>query len=114
MDKAQAVTAQTSDEPRLPFAKKTNDTNKASQTMQTALTPLRNNLSDTLPRLPWQLERLLSAASSGVLPETVMLSSGLITDLNRYVLGWAASGKLTEHGRVQTNAPENSSLCFPK
>lgn len=44
-----------------------------------------------IPRLPWQLERLVSAASTGVLPETVMLSAGLIPDLNRYVLGWGCS-----------------------
>ena len=47
---------------------------------------------DTLPRLPWQLERLVSAASSDLLPkEPVMLPSGLVPDLNRYALAWAAS-----------------------
>lgn len=42
--------------------------------------------------LPWQLERLVSAASSDQLPKgTVTLSAGLVPDLNRYTLGWAAS-----------------------
>lgn len=47
--------------------------------------------ADTLPRLPWQLERLISAACVDVLPETVMLSSGLVTDLGRYVRAWGCS-----------------------
>jgi hypothetical protein len=48
--------------------------------------------ADTLPRLPWQLERLVRAASSDLLPEgSTMLASGLVTDLNRYTLAWAAS-----------------------
>lgn len=46
---------------------------------------------DALPRLPRQLERLVSAACADVLPETVMLSSGFVNDLNRYVLGWGCS-----------------------
>lgn len=47
---------------------------------------------DTVPRLPWQLERLVSAAQSGQLPkDPTMLSSGLVPDLNHYTLGWAAA-----------------------
>lgn len=47
---------------------------------------------DDLPRLPWQLERLVSAASSDLLPkEPVMLPSGLVPDLNRYALAWAVT-----------------------
>lgn len=47
---------------------------------------------DTPPRLSWQLERLISAACADVLPQsTVTLSSGLVPDLNRYVLGWGCS-----------------------
>lgn len=46
----------------------------------------------TLPRLPWQLERLISAASSDLLPkDPLMLPSGLIPDPNRYTLALAAS-----------------------
>ena len=47
---------------------------------------------DTLPRLPWQLERLVSAATSDQLPkDPVMLPSGLVTNLNLYTLSWAAA-----------------------
>lgn len=47
---------------------------------------------DTLPRLPWQLERLVSAAACNQLPQgTVELASGLVPDLNRYTLGCAAA-----------------------
>lgn len=47
---------------------------------------------NAVPRLPWQLEALLRAASSGVLPEgTQTLPSGLVTDLNRYALAWGCS-----------------------
>lgn len=42
---------------------------------------------DTLPRLPWQLERLLSAAGSGVL--TADLPS--VPDVPRYTLAWGCS-----------------------
>jgi len=46
----------------------------------------------TIPRLPWQLESLLRAAASGLLPDgTVTLEAGQTHDLNRYVLAWAAS-----------------------
>jgi hypothetical protein len=46
----------------------------------------------SIPRLPWQLERLVSAATNDQLPkETVKLEAGLVKDLNTYVLGWAAS-----------------------
>lgn len=46
----------------------------------------------TEPRLPWQLERLVSAACGDVLPQgTVKLTSGLVPDLSRYVLGWGCS-----------------------
>lgn len=48
--------------------------------------------ADTVPRLPWQLDRLISAASSDLLPkDPLMLPSGLITDPNRYTLALAAS-----------------------
>jgi hypothetical protein len=41
----------------------------------------------TVPRLPWQLERLISAASSGVLSFTL---SG-VPDVNRYSAVWACA-----------------------
>ena len=47
---------------------------------------------DTIPRLPWQLERLVNAAASNQLPQsTVKLPSGLVMNLNLYTLGWAAA-----------------------
>jgi hypothetical protein len=47
---------------------------------------------DSVPRLPWQLERLLAAASGGGLPAgTVTLEAGLVTDLNSYTLAWGAA-----------------------
>ncbi len=46
----------------------------------------------TLPRLPWQLESLLRAASSGqLLTGTVMLPDGLTTDLGSYTLAWGCA-----------------------
>lgn len=47
---------------------------------------------DTIPRLPWQLERLVNAASSGLLPDgAVQLPESLTSDLNSYVLTWSAT-----------------------
>lgn len=47
---------------------------------------------DAPPRLPWQLERLISAACADVLPkDTTTLPDGLVPDLGRYTLGWAAA-----------------------
>ena len=62
--------------------------------LKTHKAELLRNLTapDTLPRLPWQLERLISAACADVLPQsTVTLPSGLVPDLGRYVLGWGCS-----------------------
>ncbi len=48
--------------------------------------------TENLPRLPRQLESLLRAASSDLLPkDTVTLPAGLVSDLNSYTLAWAAS-----------------------
>jgi hypothetical protein len=45
-----------------------------------------------MARLPWQLESLLRAASSGVLPTgTVNLPEGLVTDLSTYTLAWGCA-----------------------
>jgi len=47
---------------------------------------------DSIPRLPWQLERLISAAGSNQLPkDRVTLSNGLIHDMNPYTLAVAAA-----------------------
>lgn len=62
-------------------------TKKASQTVQPVLNPLRNNPPDTLPRLPWQLERLLSAAGSNVL--TADLPG--VPDVGAYALAWGCA-----------------------
>lgn len=42
---------------------------------------------DTLPRLPWQLERLLSAAGS----DTLTVSLPGVPDAPRYTLAWGAA-----------------------
>lgn len=103
LDKAKTVPSQKSTEPKeVPVTKETNYTKKASTTLQMSPPGLRNNPQpqsvaipqppDTLPRLPWQLERLVSAASSDALPKgTVSLSAGLVPDLSSYVLAWAAA-----------------------
>lgn len=45
-----------------------------------------------LPKLPSQLEPLIRAASSDLLPKgTVRLESGLVYDLSSYTLAWAAA-----------------------
>jgi hypothetical protein len=55
---------------------------------------LRNlTAPDSITRLPWQLERLVSAAGSDNLPTgTVTLAPGqFVPDLGRYTLAWAAA-----------------------
>jgi hypothetical protein len=53
---------------------------------------LSENTPNTLPLLPWQLERLLAAAKSGGLPTgTVALERGLVTDINNYTLAWGCA-----------------------
>jgi hypothetical protein len=48
--------------------------------------------ADTLPRLPWQLEGLVRAANSDVLPKGLAhLPSGVVFDLAAYTLSCAAS-----------------------
>jgi hypothetical protein len=91
LDKAKTVPSHKPTEPgEIPTAKKANYANKASQPLLTPFEELRNK-SETLPRLPWQLERLISAACADVLPETVVLPSGLVTDLGRYVRAWGCT-----------------------
>lgn len=93
LDKAKRVSSQLPDKTVESKTYELNEiTNKASQTAQTAPNRLRNNSPDTVPRLPWQLERLVSAAACNQLPkDPVMLVSGLVPNLNRYTLGWAAA-----------------------
>lgn len=88
LDKAKTVRNQKQSELKeIQTAKEANYANKGPQTLLTQSKALRNK-SDTLPRLPWQLERLISAACADVLPQgTVTLGSGLVPDLGRYVLG---------------------------
>lgn len=46
----------------------------------------------TIDRLPWELERLISAAENERLPTgTATLESGLVPDLNRYTLAWGCA-----------------------
>ena len=47
----------------------------------------------TVPRLPWQLERLVRAAAAGVL-EVVVPGA---PDPSRHVMGWACSYLLGDH-----------------
>jgi hypothetical protein len=49
--------------------------------------------SQSIPRLPWQLERLLSAAASDVLPKGMqhVQGLGLVIDLGTYTLACAAA-----------------------
>jgi hypothetical protein len=45
-----------------------------------------------MPRLPWELERLVSAAGNATLPDgSIYTPKGIITNLNLYVLAWAAA-----------------------
>ena len=45
-----------------------------------------------VPRLSWELERLISAASNGSLPTGMQrLENGIVADFERYVLSWAAA-----------------------
>jgi hypothetical protein len=48
----------------------------------------------SLERLPWQLENLIRAASSDALPTSAKLETGIVPDLNRYVMA-GACGVLT-------------------
>lgn len=50
----------------------------------------------TIPRLPWQLERLLSAASCGVL--NVSLRG--VPDSTRYTLAWSACYLVGDRGEA--------------
>ena len=54
----------------------------------------------SVPRLPWQLERLVSAAASDLLPAggAIWLRHGIVMDINRYVLGWAAAYLVSNQG----------------
>lgn len=49
------------------------------------------NLPGSLERLPWQLENLIRAASSDALPASAKLETGIVPDLNRYVMAWAST-----------------------
>ncbi len=55
----------------------------------------------TLTELPQELKRLVSAASSGVLPEMVMLAAGLVTNFTLYVLGWNASYSVGDRAEAE-------------
>jgi hypothetical protein len=93
LDKAKRVSRQKQTGQReVQIAKKANYANKPSQTLLTPPEGLRNKSPDSLPCLPWQLEALLRAAASDALPKaTVTLPAGLVPDLSRYTLAWAAS-----------------------
>ena len=103
LDKVKSIRRQMPAKPKeVQVTKETNSTKEASQTVQTAPTTTRNNPSssgnevekrrDTVPRLPWELERLASTARADALPQGIVkLSSGLVPDLNRYVSSWVSS-----------------------
>ena len=55
-------------------------------------TPSTELTARVLPRLPWELERLVSAAGNATLPDgSIYTPKGIITNLNLYVLAWAAA-----------------------
>ena len=61
-------------------------------TVRKVQTPSPQPESKTLERLPWELERLVSAASNGILPSgSFKLESGTVPDLERYVLAWTGA-----------------------
>ncbi len=79
-------------EPKLTFRSDAPLDAETLSTLKTRKAELLRDLAapDSVPRLPWQLERLLAAASGGRLPGgTVTLEAGLVTDLNSYTLAWA-------------------------
>jgi len=61
------------------------DTSQNQATHQGVTIPPR---SDTIPRLPWQLERLVSAAGGNSLTGFTFEGVG---DINLYVLAWAGA-----------------------
>ena len=78
--------------------------NEACETVATML-PMGNIPPDAnaVPRLPWQLEGLLRAANSDVLPRGMThLESGLVFDLRVYVLASAASYLLGDRDAALT------------
>ena len=92
LDKVKRLkTQKLSDTTDLESAKKAKYAKEGLQTVETPFGELRNKL-DTLPGLPWQLERLICAASSDLLPKgALQLSGGFVLDLNRYVMAWGCS-----------------------
>lgn len=57
---------------------------------------------DAPPRLPWQLERLISAACADVLPkDTVTLPSGIVPDLGRYTLAWGCAYLVSDRAEAK-------------
>ena len=60
------------------------------ESLEKGFSPL--NKPRMLERLPWELERLVSAASNGVLPSgSFTLESGIVPDLERYVFAWTCA-----------------------
>ena len=47
--------------------------------------------SKTLERLPFELEALVRAATADSLPKSATLETGIIPDLNRWVLAWGCA-----------------------
>jgi hypothetical protein len=61
------------------------------------LAALEQPKTRTLEKLPFELERLIAAASNGALPSgSFTLESGIVPDLERYVLAWCAGYVLGE------------------
>jgi len=81
-------------EPKLTFRSEAPLDAETLSTLKARKAELLRDLTapGAVPRLPWQLERLLAAASGGALPAgTVTLEAGLVTDLNGYALAWGAA-----------------------
>jgi hypothetical protein len=83
-------------EPKLRFTSQEPLTRETLELMRAHRDELLTHvvMMSSVPRLPWQLERLISAASNGSLPkrEATELEPGqFVMDLNQYVLAWAAA-----------------------
>lgn len=89
LDKAKrAISQKLTDPEPLPATKETNYTKKGSETAQTLPNELRNNPPDAVPGLPWQLERLIRAAS---LDDPLRVDVRGVLDPNRYVMAWGCA-----------------------
>lgn len=96
---SQSVTSKTSESPVTFLQMPENETSKGSESLLippsagfagsgvARFEKVASDAEQTIMRLPWQLERLVQAASSGVLN----ISLHGVGDVTRYVMAWACS-----------------------